>query len=96
MSSTFREHVFASGQDGERQHLVDLLTTNETYFYREPAHFEFLRQQIFPTWRGRPVRVWSAACSSGEEVYTLAMAMADGLGMSDWQVLGSDISSRMV
>lgn len=89
-------HVFAPGQDQERQHLIDLLTTNETYFYREPAHFDFLRHQVFPALRGRPVRAWSAACSSGEEVYTLAMAMAEGLGMGDWQVLGTDISSRMV
>ncbi len=83
-------------QDRERQHLVDLLTTNETYFYREPAHFEYLQQQILPDYRGRSMRVWSAACSSGEEVYTLAMVLAEGLGMGDWEVFGSDISSRMV
>ena len=80
----------------ERQILVDLLTTNETYFYREPAHFEYLRQHILPLQRGRPFRVWSAACSSGEEVYTLAMIMSDVLGMGDWKVLGSDISERVL
>ncbi|MBK5967157.1 SAM-dependent methyltransferase [Thiocystis minor] len=92
----YLEYVSEPSQDRERQHLVDLLTTNETYFYREPAHFEFLLKDILPAYRGSPMRVWSAACSSGEEVYTLAMALAEGLGMGDWRILGSDISSRMV
>lgn len=94
--NAYLEHVSDPAQDRERQHLVDLLTTNETYFYREPAHFEFLLKDILPAYRGRPMRVWSAACSSGEEVYTLAMVLAEGLGMGDWRILGSDISSRMV
>ena len=84
------------GQETERQHLLDLLTTNETYFYREPAHFEFLMQNVLPRYRGQTLRAWSAACSSGEEVYTLAMVFAERLGQSDWHILGSDISSRMV
>ena len=88
--------TFELGQDRERQHLVDLLTTNETYFYREPAHFEFLLQRLLPAYRGQTVRVWSAACSSGEEVYTLAMVMAEWMDGGNWEVLGSDISSRMV
>ncbi|AFL72387.1 CheR family methyltransferase [Thiocystis violascens] len=92
----YLEYVSEPSQDRERQHLIDLLTTNETYFYREPAHFEFLLKDILPAYRGSPMRVWSAACSSGEEVYTLAMVLAEGLGMGDWRILGSDISSRMV
>jgi chemotaxis protein methyltransferase CheR len=84
------------GNDAERQHLIDLLTTNETYFYREPAHFEFLMQDILPNFRSKQLQIWSAACSSGEEVYTLAMAAYEVLGTGDWQVTGSDISSRMV
>jgi chemotaxis protein methyltransferase CheR len=80
----------------ERQILVDLLTTNETYFFREPAHFEFLSQSILPAFRGGRFRIWSAASSSGEEVYTLAMVLAEILGMGDWEVLGSDISTRML
>jgi chemotaxis protein methyltransferase CheR len=94
--NAYLEHLSEPGQDRERQHLVDLLTTNETYFYREPAHFEFLLKDILPVYRGREMRIWSAACSSGEEVYTLAMVLAEGLGMGDWRILGSDISSRMV
>ena len=92
----YLDHVAAPGQDLERQHLVDLLTTNETYFYREPAHFDFLLHSILPAYRGRPLRVWSAACSSGEEVYTLAMVLAEGLGLGDWQICGSDISASRV
>lgn len=92
----YLEFVSQPGQNSERQHLIDLLTTNETYFYREPDHFEYLMANILPAYRGCSVRVWSAACSSGEEVYTLAMVMMECLGLSDWQIFGSDISSRMI
>ncbi|NEV64879.1 protein-glutamate O-methyltransferase CheR [Thiorhodococcus minor] len=80
----------------ERQIIVDLLTTNETYFYREPAHFQLLRDEVLPRYRGRRFRAWSAACSTGEEVYTLAMVLADVLGMGDWEILGSDISETVL
>lgn len=78
----------------ELHHLVDLLTTHETYFFREPKHFELLRERILPQWPSdRPCRVWSAACSSGEEPYSLAMVLADTLGeRADWEVLGTDIA----
>lgn len=92
----YLDYIAVPQQDQERQHLIDLLTTNETYFYREPAHFEFLLHDILPAYRGQSLRVWSAACSSGEEVYTLAMVLAEGLGMGDWQIFGSDISTRMI
>jgi chemotaxis protein methyltransferase CheR len=81
----------------EVQMAVDLLTTNETYFFREPKHFDFLRERILPTHpSGRPFRVWSAACSSGEEPYTLAMVLAERLGEAAWEILGSDISTRVL
>ena len=57
------------GRDREQEFsdLMDLLTTNETYFFREPKHFDFLRNKILATHHlGRKFRVWSAACSSGE------------------------------
>jgi chemotaxis protein methyltransferase CheR len=85
------------GEAQERQIAIDLITTNETYFFREPKHFDALRDTLLPTLRGRPVRVWSAACSSGEEPYSLAMIMADVLGVdAQWDVLASDISTRML
>jgi chemotaxis protein methyltransferase CheR len=85
------------GSRGELQIAVDLLTTNETFFFREPKHFDFLRDKVLPHHRpGRPFRVWSAACSSGEEPYTLAMVLADGLGGASWEIVGSDISTRVL
>lgn len=87
-----------SGQEpGEAQTALDLLTTNETYFFREPKHFDFLRHVILPkVERGSAFRVWSAASSSGEEPYTLAMILADVLGDGPWDILASDISARVL
>jgi chemotaxis protein methyltransferase CheR len=85
------------GVDGELQIAVDLLTTNETYFFREPRHFDFLRTDVLAQHRsGRPFRVWSAACSYGHEPYTLAMVLADSLGDMPWEILASDISTRVL
>ncbi len=81
----------------EMQITIDLLTTNETYFFREPKHFDFLRDTILPPLKGqRPVRIWSGASSSGEEIYTIAMVLASVLGDQAWDVTGSDISSRVL
>ncbi len=90
--------MLATGHHPEElQVMVDLLTTNETYFFREPGHFRFLRDEIIrPRRSPAPFRVWSAACSTGEEVYTLAMLLADTLVSAPWEVLGSDISSRVL
>lgn len=80
----------------EFQTLVNILTTNETYFFREPKHFEFFREHILKPWRGDHFRVWSAASSTGEEAYSLAMVMAENLGMRQWEVFGSDLSTRVL
>ena len=81
----------------ELQMAVDLLTTNETYFFREPKHFDFLRDRILPSWnRMRTFRVWSAASSSGQEAYSIAMLLAEHLPDAPWEVLASDISSRVL
>lgn len=81
----------------ELQAAIDLLTTNETYFFREPKHFAFLRdrilRQIAP---GQTFRVWSAASSSGEEPYSIAMTIADVLTTMPWEVLASDISTHVL
>ena len=97
---TFSQYykMLASGEHpGEVQTMVDLLTTNETYFFREPKHFEFLRDEIIRK-RNNPAafRVWSAASSSGEEIYTLAMVLAENLPNTPWEVVGSDISTRVL
>ncbi|MEE4361487.1 MAG: protein-glutamate O-methyltransferase CheR [Pseudomonadales bacterium] len=81
----------------ERQQAVDLLTTNETYFFREPKHYDYLRETVLPAHpRGEPFRAWSAASSSGEEAFSLAMLLADRLGGSDWHIFGSDISTQIL
>ena len=81
----------------ELQMAVDLLTTNETYFFREPKHFQLLRELVLDARDKRQtMRVWSAASSSGEEVYSIAMVLADVLGDAAWEVLGTDISTRVL
>ncbi|HKW97094.1 MAG TPA: protein-glutamate O-methyltransferase CheR [Bryobacteraceae bacterium] len=77
--------------------LIDALTTNFTGFMREPAHFEFLRKHILPEWIKRgSIRIWSAACSTGEEPYTIAFSLLDALGSTRLpvQIVATDISSR--
>lgn len=86
-----------NGGDGELQVAIDLLTTNETYFFREPKHFDFLRDKILPGHKqGKPFRVWCAASSSGEEPYTIAMILADVLGDAAWELIASDLSTRVL
>ncbi len=97
---TFTEYyrMLATGQHPEElQTMVDLLTTNETYFFREPKHFDFLRDEVLPRrMRGTTFRVWSAASSTGEEAYTLAMLLAEHLTDAPWEIVGSDISTQVL
>lgn len=90
--------LLSSGNDpDEVQLMVDLLTTNETYFFREPQHFDFLRDVILPERRGSATfRIWSGASSSGEEAYTMAMVLAEQRGESAWEIFGSDISMSIL
>lgn len=84
---------------GEFQMAVDLLTTNETYFFRESAHFDLLESELSRT-RPQRLRLWSAASSFGDEAYSLAMLLADlqqnGRIGADWSILGTDISERVL
>ena len=82
--------------NGELQTAVDLLTTNETFFFREPRHFDFLVEQVFPLWKTGSKRLWSAAASSGEEAYSLGMVLAEHCPSQNWEIVGTDLSSRMV
>ena len=83
------------------QEVVEALLNNETYFFRESKHFDFLRQQALAA-RGRTAmfRVWSAASSSGEEAYSIAMVLADlcasGHVADNWSVVGTDISEKVL
>jgi len=81
----------------ELQVALDLLTTNETYFFREPKHFDILGERILAERNpGKVFRVWSAACSTGEEAYSIAMLLADRIGASGWEITASDISTRVL
>ena len=89
----------------ELVHMLDCITTNETQFFREPRHFELLQERIFPRWRAdadqgrraRRARVWSAGCSTGEEPYSLAMALLGAFPpATGWkiEILATDLSTR--
>ncbi len=81
----------------ERQWALDALTTNETFFFREPPHFAYLSEVILPAAPvGEPFRVWSAASSSGEEAYSIAMVLAERLGQRPWESVGSDLSTKVL
>jgi chemotaxis protein methyltransferase CheR len=92
-----------AGDEAERAHLLDALTTHETRFFREPSHFQFLERQALPALLAQPgrrrLRAWSAACSTGEEAYSLGMlllaALPPGAGV-EAELLASDISERVV
>jgi chemotaxis protein methyltransferase CheR len=89
--------ISQSGEAAELQIALDLLTTNETYFFREPKHFDFVSAQVLPKAKpGQTFRLWSAASSSGEEPYTLAMTLAEGLPTTPWEIVASDISTRVL
>jgi chemotaxis protein methyltransferase CheR len=82
--------------------VVEAMTTNETYFFRDPAHYDAIRTVLLPRLKQdrqdtRKLRFWSAAASTGQEAYSLAMALIDD-GLKDWniQILGTDFSSPVV
>ena len=98
--SSFSDYyrLLASGDYPEEvQTMVDLLTTNETYFFREPKHFDFLRHEIVANRTSQATfRVWSAASSSGEEAYSIAMTLAEAMPSKPWEIVGSDISTKVL
>ncbi len=90
--------ITAANGKAELQTAVDLLTTNETHFFREPKHFDFLRQQILLAAKtGKSLRIWSAACSTGEEPYSIAMLLDEILGRTvPWEVIASDLNTQVL
>jgi len=97
---TFQQYfdlIMSPGHAKEIQTTIDLLTTNETYFFREKKHFDFLEQSFLPKWKpGKTLRIWSAASSTGEEAYSIAMMLEDKLGNRPWEIFGSDINSEVL
>lgn len=100
----YGEYLFSTqGLATELPHLLDVVTTNTTDFFREPNHFELLSSSILPRWQarasGRPLAVWSAGCSTGEEPYTLAMVLSEyQVKEPDFRftILATDISTRVL
>lgn len=102
--SEYVENLFQADQfEHELTHLIDVVTTNKTDFFREPSHFEFLKQVAVPELRKIPgrgeLKVWSAASSTGMEAYTVAMVLDDmtraGLRLA-FRILGTDISTAVL
>jgi chemotaxis protein methyltransferase CheR len=100
------EHLFdADHFETELIHLIDCVTTNKTDFFREPSHFAFMKDAAVPEilrrrGRGtRPLKIWSAACSTGMEAYTIAMVLDDMIvngAHFQFSVLGTDISTTVL
>jgi len=75
--------------------MIDALATNHTSFFREPDHFEFLRREVLPKLCARgSVHIWSAACATGEEPWTLAMVLSEFAGRGRWHIRATDISVK--
>ena len=101
------KHVMSDHTGEEIVFLLDALATNLTSFFREPQHFQFMAKDYLPelekrrkAQNSRKLRIWSAACSSGEEPYTIAMVVLDknpyfGQG-GDFKILGTDISTKVL
>jgi chemotaxis protein methyltransferase CheR len=104
--SEYCDLLKSNRQPGEVTHLIDALSTNFTTFFREIEHFKFLKEKIDSEYSGAgqatrtgPLRAWSAACSTGEEPYSMAIVMASCFKAVDpetWQIFASDISTRVL
>jgi chemotaxis protein methyltransferase CheR len=100
----YADYVFSeTGKKNERVHLIDVVTTNKTDFFREPAHFDYLVKSALPSlienheagYRS-PCKIWSAGCSTGEEPYTLTMVMSEFMEANPGfrtSILATDIST---
>lgn len=100
--SSFNEYfAYLKSREGANElgYMVDVITTNKTSFFREPAHFNYLRDKILPELNGNRLRFWTAACSSGEEPFSLGIVLRENIpdiDIRDVRILGTDISRRML
>ena len=93
----YLDHVERDQTGGELIALLDAIATNHTYFFREPQHFDWLRTRVVAegaAQRRGPLRIWCAACSTGEEPYTIAMTLLDMPDAPDFTILASDLSTK--
>jgi len=98
--SDYADFVLKQGEHGDEAFaMMDAVSTNKTEFFREKKHFEFLEKELLPQFYGQYIKVWSAGCSSGEEVYSLAMLLNDEKQaghISNFVVYGNDISKNIL
>ncbi|MGK7397117.1 MAG: CheR family methyltransferase [Candidatus Cyclobacteriaceae bacterium M3_2C_046] len=99
--SDYCDYIFSEeGQKTELIHMIDVVTTNKTDFFREPAHFDYLTQYVLPEMiNKRSIKIWSAGCSSGEEPYTLGIVLSEfnrNHEKLDFSIFGTDISHRIL
>lgn len=101
------EYLFSKeGQQTEVIHMIDMVSTNKTDFFREPIHFDFLHSTVLPELLGgihpnRSLKIWSAGCSSGEEPYTIALSISEYAALNpgiafDFNITATDISTRVL
>jgi len=79
----------------ELNEMVNLLTTNETYFFREEEHFKFLQEVVISNCKEK-LRIWSAAASVGAEAYSCAMVVDSKISKKNWEIIGTDINSDVI
>jgi len=104
----FKEYIdFLKTKGGIEQeliHMIDVVTTNKTDFFREPHHFDFMKSTVLPEFQSkhngsRPFKIWSSACSTGEEPYTMAMVLQEFANQHPsftYNILASDISTQVL
>ncbi|PCI30738.1 MAG: hypothetical protein COB67_00890 [SAR324 cluster bacterium] len=96
----YREHVTNPMHKDEFTLMLNAVSTNKTDFFRESVHFDFLIKNVYPRMTGqRDIRIWSAACSSGEESYTLGMTLLEHFGNNrskNIKILSTDISTKVL
>jgi chemotaxis protein methyltransferase CheR len=98
------DYVFSPEGQDEIIHMMDVVSTNKTDFFRESAHFDFMKKTVMPEFLAdksqfRTIKIWSAGSSSGEEAYTIAMVLADYKMINpnfDYQIYGTDLSTRIL
>ncbi len=100
--SQYRSYI-ASGHEAEMEQFTNAITTNLTSFFREMHHFDYLAKEFLPEFRkrnkGKTLRIWSAGCSTGEEVYSIAMTLHEALSdISQWdiKILATDLDSEVL